>query len=44
MFNVGALVSAVIGGVLALGAAFGLVSSQTAVPPAADVPYITYDS
>lgn len=42
--SIGAVVSAVIGGVFAVGAAFGIVSSQSAVPPVVDAPYITYDS
>lgn len=37
-----AVVAALVGGVLALVAGFGLVSSQTAVPAVVDAPYITY--
>lgn len=40
----GVLISIVVGGLLAVGATFGLVSSQSATPPTVTSPYITYDS
>ena len=38
----GPIVAVVVGVLIAGGAAFGLVSSQTATPPPADAPYIVY--
>lgn len=38
------IVAAVVGAVLAGGAAFGVISSQTAVPPTVDAPYVVYGS
>jgi hypothetical protein len=38
----GPIIAAVVGAVLAGGAAFGLISSQTAVPPTVDAPYVVY--
>ncbi len=39
---VGAIVAAVVGAVIAVGAAFGIVSSQTATPGPVDQPFIVY--
>lgn len=36
------IVSAIVGGVLALLAGFGLINSQSAVPAPVDAPYIVY--
>lgn len=41
---VGIVISSVVGAVLAGGAAFGIISSQTAVPPTVDAPYVVYGS
>lgn len=41
---IGPIVAAVVGAVLAGGAAFGLISSQAAVPPTVDAPYVVYGS
>ena len=38
----GAIIAAVVGGVIAGGASFGLVSSQTAVPAPVDKQYVVY--
>lgn len=38
----GAIIAAVVGVVLAIGAAFGIVSSQTASPAPVDKPFIVY--
>lgn len=38
----GAIIAAVVGGILAVGAAFGIVSSQTATPAPVDEPFIVY--
>lgn len=38
----GTIVAAVVGGVLAVGAGFGLISSQTSVPPVVNKEYIVY--
>ncbi len=38
----GAIIAAVVGGVIAAGASFGLVSSQTAVPAPVDKEYVVY--
>lgn len=38
----GAVVSVIVGALLALGAAFGLVSATSTTPPAVDAPYIVY--
>jgi hypothetical protein len=38
----GPIVAVVVGVVIAGGAAFGLISSQSAVPPVADAPYVVY--
>ncbi|MEZ5116856.1 MAG: hypothetical protein R2737_11365 [Candidatus Nanopelagicales bacterium] len=38
----GPIVAVVVGAVVAGGAAFGLVSSQSAVPAPADAPYVVY--
>ncbi len=40
----GPIVAVVVGVVIAGGAAFGLISSQTSVPPVADAPYVVYGS
>lgn len=40
----GPIVAVVVGVVIAGGAAFGLISSQTAVPPNPDAPYVVYGS
>lgn len=39
---VGAIVAGVVGVILAVGAAFGIVSSQTATPSPVDQPFIVY--
>lgn len=39
---IGPIIAAVVGAVLAAGASFGIVSSQTAVPPTVDTPYVVY--
>ena len=39
---VGIIVAAVVGAVVAGGASFGIISSQTAVPPTVDAPYVVY--
>lgn len=39
---VGMIVAAVVGGLLAVGAAFGLVSSQSSAPTAVTSPYVVY--
>jgi hypothetical protein len=39
---IGPIIAAVVGAVVAAGASFGLVSSQTAVPPTVDQPYVVY--
>lgn len=39
---VGAIIAIVTGGVLAGGAAFGLVQSQTAVPEPVTAPFVVY--
>lgn len=44
MAFVGPIIAAVVGAVLAGGATFGLISSQTAVPPTVDKPYVVYGS
>ena len=41
---IGPIVAAVVGAVIAGGAAFGLIASQTAVPPSVDAPYVVYGS
>lgn len=41
---IGPIVAAVVGAVIAGGAAFGLIASQTAVPPTVDAPYVVYGS
>jgi hypothetical protein len=41
---IGPIVAAVVGAVVAAGASFGIVSSQTAVPPTVDAPYVVYGS
>ena len=41
---IGPIIAAVVGAVVAGGAAFGLISSQTAVPPTVDAPYVVYGS
>jgi hypothetical protein len=38
----GAIIAAVVGAILAIGAAFGIVSSQTAAPAPVDKPFIVY--
>jgi hypothetical protein len=38
----GAVVAGIVGIVLAIGAAFGIVSSQTATPAPVDKPFIVY--
>lgn len=38
----GAIIAAVVGVVIAIGAAFGIVSSQTATPAPVDKPFIVY--
>ncbi|HRY08872.1 MAG: hypothetical protein H6528_01455 [Actinobacteria bacterium] len=38
----GAIIAAVVGAILAVGAAFGIVSSQTASPAPVDKPFIVY--
>lgn len=38
----GPVIAVVVGMVIAGGAAFGLVSSQTAAPPIPDAPYVVY--
>lgn len=38
----GAIVAGIVGIVLAIGAAFGIVSSQTATPAPVDKPFIVY--
>ena len=38
----GAIIAAVVGAILAVGAAFGIVSSQTATPAPVDKPFILY--
>lgn len=38
------ILAAVVGGVLALLASFGLVSTQSAAPEVVTTPYVTYDS
>jgi hypothetical protein len=40
----GAMVAGVVGVLLALGAALGLVAVQSATPPVVSTPYVTYDS
>lgn len=39
---IGTVIAAVVGAVVAGGAAFGLISSQTAVPATVDAPYVVY--
>lgn len=39
---VGAIVAGVVGVILAVGAAFGIVSSQTSTPAPVDQPFIVY--
>ena len=39
----GGLIAAAVGGVLAILASVGVVSTQSAVPPVPDAQYITYD-
>lgn len=39
---VGAIVAAVVGAVIAVGAAFGIVSSQSGSPAPVDKPFIVY--
>ncbi len=41
---VGIVIASVVGAVLAGGASFGIISSQTAVPPTVDAPYVVYGS
>lgn len=41
---VGIIIAAVVGAVVAGGASFGIISSQTAVPPTVDAPYVVYGS
>jgi len=41
---IGPIIAAVAGAVVAAGASFGIVSSQTAVPPTVDSPYVVYGS
>lgn len=41
---IGPIVAAVVGAVLAGGASFALISSQTSVPPTVDAPYVVYGS
>ena len=41
---IGPIISAVVGAVVAAGASFGIVSSQTALPPTVDQPYVVYGS
>ncbi len=41
---IGPIIAAVVGAVVAAGASFGLVSSQTATPPTVDTPYVVYGS
>ena len=38
----GAIIAGIVGIVLAVGAAFGIVSSQTATPAPVDKPFIVY--
>jgi hypothetical protein len=38
----GAIIAAVAGAIVAVGAAFGIVSSQTATPSPVDEPFIVY--
>jgi hypothetical protein len=38
----GAIIAGIVGIVLAIGAAFGIVSSQTATPAPVDKPFIVY--
>ena len=38
----GAIIAAVVGAIHAVGAAFGIVSSQTATPAPVDKPFIVY--
>jgi hypothetical protein len=38
----GAIIAAVVGAILAVGASFGIVSSQTATPAPVDEPFIVY--
>ena len=41
---VGPIIAAVVGAVIAGGAAFGIISSQSAVPATVDAPYVVYGS
>ena len=41
---IGPIIAAVVGTVVAGGASFGLISSQTAIPPTVDAPYVVYGS
>ncbi len=41
---IGPVIAAVVGVVLAGGASFGLIASQTAVPATVDAPYVVYGS
>jgi hypothetical protein len=38
-----ALIAAILGGVLAVGGSFALISSQSAVPAQSDTPFVVYD-
>ncbi|MDP4676641.1 MAG: hypothetical protein ACYYNF_00735 [Actinomycetes bacterium] len=38
----GPIIAAVVGAIVAGGAAFGIVSSQTAVPSPVDAPFVVY--
>ncbi len=40
----GPIVAAVVGAVLAGGAAFAVISTQSALPPTVDAPYVVYGS
>lgn len=41
---IGPIIAAVVGAVVAGGVSFGVISSQTAVPPTVDAPYVVYGS
>jgi hypothetical protein len=38
-----AIIAAILGGLLAIGGAFALVSSQTSAPVQSDKPFVVYD-
>jgi len=41
---IGPIIASVVGAFVAAGASFGIVSSQTPVPPTVDAPYVVYGS